>query len=114
MVGLVALGAALDLFDRIGHDRVERTILRNAAYLARRLDDIGVQPFGRDRGEPPGSGIVTSRLPDVNRVLESLQAHGITASVRNGLLRLSPSFYHLESELDRALEVVQSINSIRS
>jgi cysteine desulfurase / selenocysteine lyase len=110
MIGMVALRAALAFFEEVGHRRVEESILANAAYLARRLDEMGVEPYGREMGTAPQSGIVTSRVLDAAKTLDDLKSNGITASVRNGLLRLAPSFYHLESELETALETIQGSN----
>jgi cysteine desulfurase / selenocysteine lyase len=106
ILGMVALGAALEFRRRIGPARVETLILENASYLARAFDAHGAETYGRRRGVEPESGIVTLRCQNAEALFHALQASKITVSVRNGMLRISPSFYTSRSELDHVLSFV--------
>ena len=76
--------------------------MANAAYLAQGLAELGFTRYGTD---DPGaaSGIVTVSHPDVQGVFDALNQQQIIISVRNKLLRFSPTYYNDRVELDRTL-----------
>lgn len=41
-------------------------------------------------------------------VLDAISAHGITAALRNGLLRFAPTYYNTPDEMERILEVIEA------
>ncbi|HTC23553.1 MAG TPA: aminotransferase class V-fold PLP-dependent enzyme, partial [Gemmatimonadales bacterium] len=53
------------------------------------------------------SAIVCLELPDPARAHRALKAAGIVATVREGLLRLSPHLYNTPAELERVAEVLE-------
>jgi len=44
--------------------------------------------------------------PDATGAASALKQEGITASVRNRMLRLAPSYYNTKADLDAALDVL--------
>ncbi len=85
---LWALRYALDVFEELGWAAVYRAVSDNAKALAGALEAEGLFPA---LSEQAPTGIVTLRLrkPE-SEVTESLAEWGVQATVRNGMLRLSP------------------------
>ena len=59
------------------------------------------------------SGIVCLELPDPLRAYRALKAAGIVATVREGVLRLSPHLYNTPAELERVAEVLDGVRGER-
>ena len=59
------------------------------------------------------SGIVCHELPDPRRAYRALKAAGIVATVREGVLRLSPHLYNTPAELERVAEVLDGVRGER-
>ena len=53
-----------------------------------------------------GSAIVCLDLPDAGRAYRALKAAGIVATVREGVIRLSPHLYNTPAELERVAEAL--------
>ncbi len=101
VVGAAALGAAVDLLLEVGPAVVERRILdlndRFAAGLRARGADI-LSPWQPERR----SGILVFRLgDDPDALAAGLRAHGVTARVRSGGVRVAPHFYQDEEDVER-------------
>jgi selenocysteine lyase/cysteine desulfurase len=58
-----------------------------------------------------GSAIVCIELADAARAQRALKAAGITATVREGAIRLSPHLYNTPAELERVVEVLETVRS---
>lgn len=103
--GIAALHAALGQYAEAGVSFAHEQTLANAAYLAQGLAELGFTRYGTD---DPGaaSGIVTVSHPDVQGVFDALNQQQIIISVRNKLLRFSPTYYNDRVELDRTLAVL--------
>jgi len=57
------------------------------------------------------AGIVALRMPNAAAVSASLSAAGVSHSLREGAIRLSPHFYNTREEVRRALRVIESAMS---
>jgi cysteine desulfurase/selenocysteine lyase len=57
------------------------------------------------------AGIVALRMPNAATVSASLSAAGVSHSLREGAIRLSPHFYNTREEVRRALHVIESAMS---
>jgi selenocysteine lyase/cysteine desulfurase len=57
------------------------------------------------------AGIVALRMPNAPAVSASLSAAGVSHSLREGAIRLSPHFYNTREEVRRALHVIESARS---
>jgi cysteine desulfurase/selenocysteine lyase len=60
-----------------------------------------------------GSAIVCLELPDAARAYRALRAAGIFATVREGVIRLSPHLYNTPAELERVAEVLDTVRGER-
>jgi len=58
---------------------------------------------------PHGSAIVCLDLPDAARAYRALKAAGIVATVREGVIRLSPHLYNTPAELERVAETLETV-----
>ena len=56
-----------------------------------------------------GSAIVALELPDTVRAYRALKAAGVVATVREGVLRLSPHLYNTPAEMERVVEVLERV-----
>lgn len=96
--------AAIGIFRQFGvHALLERN-----AQLSRRLHDAlaahgAALPSWAERHR---STIVSVPVADTEAVMTRLRAAKVAASVRAGRIRLSVHFYNLESEIDRAAELL--------
>jgi selenocysteine lyase/cysteine desulfurase len=53
------------------------------------------------------AGIVSLRLPNATAVSESLRVAGVSHSLREGAIRLSPHFYNTREEIRRTLKIIE-------
>lgn len=115
LAGIVALDAALGVYEAVGKEEAERRVLAGAARLADGLDRLGLRRFG-SRDPRHASGIVTVEVAGNGTAAESvrlaLAERGVTASVREGKLRLAPSWptppEHIDAALDRLGAILQA------
>ena len=99
-VGIAALNATLDLYLESDPRGCEQRLLSTTALLAERLDALGLEPYGREAGEAPLSGIITYKHAAADQLARFLTSKSISVSVRNGLVRFAPSYYHTDEEVD--------------
>ncbi|HEV8613734.1 MAG TPA: hypothetical protein VGQ73_09485, partial [Gemmatimonadales bacterium] len=102
---LLGMCHALDLLEELGIDRIEahlRTIGTPVVEWAHRREVPLVSPEGAR-----GSGMVCLDAGALPGVLPALLEAGITASVREGALRLSPHCYNTREEMERVVEVLE-------
>lgn len=105
-LGVVGLHAALGLYQKAGPAWCERQVLDRAHQLAEGLDALALERYGTD--DPAhASGIVTVRHAEADAVFAYLKERGVTASVRNRMLRFAPTYYNSPGEIDRALDLLQ-------
>jgi len=110
LVGLVGLGAAIDLLLEVGLAEVERRLLA----VTRRLID-GLQARGCELFTPLDDrrrlGIVSFRHPaeESEAVFKRLLGRNIIGAHRRGWVRLSPHFYNTEAQVDAVLEGIASL-----
>jgi cysteine desulfurase/selenocysteine lyase len=106
--GIYGLRAAIDLLLEIGIGDISEETTRIAALLANRLDDIG---FRVATPRPIRSGLVGALPPSGDVTLlkwhRLLEENGVVCAPREGMLRFSPHFYNVESEIDRIIDVLR-------
>jgi selenocysteine lyase/cysteine desulfurase len=100
VVGVNALDAALELFDKFGVDNVEESVLSNSLYFLRQLETIGIHPLLAGYDFKYISGIVSFRSENVKSIYNALAETNINCSLREGLIRFSPHFYNTFEEID--------------
>jgi len=102
----VGLNSSLDLFFEVGLDAVYAHIHR----LTTRIVDWSAGATGVRLVTPPEktrrAGIVAVAPRDPVAASERLTAAGVTHSLREGAIRLSPHFYNTDDEIDRALALL--------
>jgi len=106
-LGVMALRAALELYEDAGPAACEARVLTHAGRLRDGFAEMGLGCYGAC--EPAhASGIVTVRHADPDGLYAYLRARGISASCRNRLVRFSPTYYNSAAEIDRALDAVET------
>ncbi len=104
-IGIAALDAALGLYEEADPAACERRIFAHTAHLRDGLRALHLDLYGS--ADPAHtSGIVTFQHPDPDGLFDFLNGRGIQASVRNRLVRLSPSWYNTREEMDAVLNAV--------
>ena len=105
--GIASMNAALKLYLHAGPENCEERILSNVQRLDAGLREAGLKPYGRREDELPQSGIISYRASDPNALFEHLQSRNVISSVRNEVLRFSPTYYNTEEEMDVVVEHVR-------
>ncbi len=106
-MGIMALRAALELYQDAGPAACERHALALADRLRAGLGTLGLALYGPPAG-PEASPIVTFHHPAPEALVAAMSAAGITVSCRNRLVRVSPTWYNSEGEIDRVLDAVET------
>ena len=108
LMGIYALGGAIDMFLEIGIEHIAARVMFLTDRLVAGVRDKGYRVISsRQAGE--GSGIVALRSDshDHDEIQRHLQGeHRIVIAVRNGRLRISPHIYNTIKEIDRLIEVL--------
>ncbi len=110
--GIFGLHAAIELLHEVGIEAIATEVKRITSLLAVRLEAIGYR-LGTPR--PIRSGIVAAIPPVVEtntllRLHRRLEENGIVCAPREGMLRFAPHFYNDEGEVERVIEVLQSVD----
>jgi cysteine desulfurase/selenocysteine lyase len=104
---LMGLGAALDLLDEVGIDRIAAHITGWLVELEKVLAVAGLDPGPRSEVR---RGILTFRAPSgsADDFVRRAQAAGIMLSARRGRVRVSPHLYNGEPELTALADFVRT------
>lgn len=110
------MAASLGLLNEVGIDRVASHVARVQAPLVDWLDRRG----GDDPGGPvvpvtplvdgERAGIVAFRSTRRDEVARRAEEEGITLSVREGLVRISPHLYSSVEEMERVVELLEDVH----
>ena len=116
-LGAAAVGAALDLLDAWGIERVEAFVRHLAAKLADKLLEMGLPVAGGASGthlahivsvgKSGGGRHYTADDPAMNALHEHLTAAGIRHSIRSGALRFSVGVYNDEDDIGRVVDAAR-------
>jgi selenocysteine lyase/cysteine desulfurase len=104
MIGITALNAAMDFFEIIGFEEIEKLILNNTEYFISRLNEIGINQMLQNSNRDSLAGIVTFPMENAEEVFEQLVKKNIVGSLREGMIRFSPHFYNTMDEIDTVIE----------
>jgi len=112
-IGIVALGAALDLLFEVGISRIEYTVLELGALIIEMAENRGLEvKTPREREKRSGITSIAGNF-DAGFVKDSLREQGTMVNVRDKALRISPHFYNTENDVfkffdafDRVLETL--------
>lgn len=105
--GIWGLDAAVTIQLAIGPAAIEKHILDLTALAAEGLERRGYEIVS-PRGAGEASGILSFRHPTiaVDVIAQCLGEAKVDVAVRGGALRVSPSYYNDESEIDRMLDAL--------
>ena len=112
MVGILALGASLELLTRMGlsHDKspVAQRVLEVTDLACQRLEEVGARVVTHREGDHR-SGIVVFDVPgrDPAELRRACQAEQVMLSCRAGRLRISPHAYTNDEDVARLIDVIQ-------
>ncbi len=104
-VGVVGLGAAIELFQQIGIERIESYLLELGDYLCERLQERGYRIISSWRaGEKSAVICCQHERHSAEELYQRLAAQRIVTTARVGRLRISPHIYNTGEEIDRLIE----------
>jgi selenocysteine lyase/cysteine desulfurase len=108
-LGIIALGAALDLLFEVGIERIEHAVLELGA-LIREMAELRGLEVKTPREEAERGGI-TSIAGDFDSefVRDSLRKQAIMVNVRDKALRISPHFYNTREDIVAFFEAFDRI-----
>src|SRR5437763_3567887 len=108
--GIFALGAALDLFETVGRDRIEERIHELTDYLHKGLEAEGLKiasPLQREQR----SGITIVEMEDPQEIVKHLAEDRIIVSARGKGLRVSVHIFNNCDDIDRLLAALRELPS---
>lgn len=105
--GIWGLDAAVRIQLALGPQAIERHILGLNALAAEKLKSKGYRIVSPD-GEGERSGILSFRHPKAAsaEIADRLSQAGVDVAVRGNALRISPSYYNDDQEVDRFIDAL--------
>lgn len=105
-LGIYALNTVLKMFESFGYRRIENRVIDNTLFLRNKLNENGINLFPQELEEKYYSGIVTFKHPDTTGLFNWLSERKIVASLREGMIRLSPHFYNNDDDLEKVVDAI--------
>lgn len=110
-IGLIAIDASLKLFEEIGYDIIEQSVLNNTEHLINLLSEAGFNVILKDTSRENRAGIVTFKHDKAELFVNKLKEENVICSVREGMIRLSPHFYNNKEDLEKFVEILNDITA---
>jgi cysteine desulfurase / selenocysteine lyase len=104
--GAMALGAALELIERIGLPAIQHRVAHLTRSLRAGLGSGGFRVTGHDGAVSP---IVSVHVEQAEASLRRLESLGVHASVRAGRIRLGVSWYNNDTDIERCLHAFEQL-----
>ncbi len=109
LLGIFALGAAVDLLLEVGIDAVEKKVLELGDVIIEEAEKRGfLVNTPKSRNERAGIVSLSGEFDPV-RVKDNLREMGIMVNVRGGALRVSPHFYNTYEEIEFFFESLERL-----
>ncbi len=108
LIAIHGLLASLELFASFGNERKNKIILDNSEYLINELKKNNLNPVLQNQSQEKLSAIVTIKSDEAKDLLMKLTNANVRASLREGMLRLSPNFYTMKDEIDKVVEILRT------
>jgi cysteine desulfurase/selenocysteine lyase len=109
LMGVIGLGAAVELLLEVGIRNIEQRVLGLGDRIIQEAEKRGHSVRTPKARESRGGNITISGEFDPTGMREALNKKGIMANVRGGGLRLSPHFYNTETEILRVFETMDGL-----
>lgn len=105
--GVLGLGAAIELFQQVGVETIERYLLELGDYLCERLIEKGYRVISSRRaGEKSAVICCQHDRHSAEELYRHLDERRIITTPRLGRLRISPHFYNTREEIDQLIEAL--------
>ena len=102
--GVIGLGAAIEMFQSVGIERIERHLLELTDHLCEVLRAKGYRVVSSRRaGEASAIVACQHDTHSAQSLYERLDAQNIITTARLGRLRISPHFYNTQADIERLL-----------
>jgi len=111
VMGILALGASVELLLEIGIEKIESRVLELGDLIIREAKkrDFEVRtPISRE--ERAGIVSISGNFDPLN-LKDELKSLGVIVNVRGGALRVSPHFYNTDEEISRLFESIDNVLS---
>ncbi len=108
-IGVYAINASLNFMKEIGYKNIEEKVLNNASYLTDKLKEIGLKPLLAEFENNNRAGIVACKINNAQTVHDELLKNKIHTAVREGYIRFSPHFYNNNKDIDKVIDVLNSV-----
>jgi selenocysteine lyase/cysteine desulfurase len=99
LMGILGLGAAIDLLFEVGIENIEQRVLGLGDLIIHEAEKRGYTLLTPKDREERGGNITICGKFDPAKMKNALQEKGIMVNVRGGGLRVSPHFYNTEEEI---------------
>ncbi len=111
MLGTIVLDASLSLIEEVTVAEIELLVKEKSEYLFDQINQSPALELITSNSKDRYAGIVVFRhkQKDSNTLYESLMKHKVVCAHRGGGIRFSPHFYTSNSVLDKAIELVHSV-----
>lgn len=103
---ILALDAAVGLFEEVGPAEVERRALAVTGEIREQARERGYRVLDQEGPGGPGPMAVVGGDFDPGQVHNRLAAEGVQLAARGGGLRFSPQFYNTAGEVGRLFELL--------
>ncbi len=109
VMGIFALGAAIELLLEVGINRIQTRVLELGDLIIRESEKRDFQVRTPKRKEERGGIISIFGNFDPTSAKDKLRADGIMVNVRGGAIRISPHFYNTEYEVLRFFDSIDRV-----
>lgn len=109
VMGIFALGAAIDLLTELGIDRIQARVIELGDLIIREAEKRDFQVRTPKSKEERGGIISILGNLDPIKVKDKLKEEGILVNVRGGAIRVSPHFYNTEYEILRLFNAIDKV-----
>src|SRR3990170_2235247 len=109
VMGIFALGAAIDLLNEVGIDRIQARVIELGDLIIREAEKRDFQVrTPKNKNERGGIVSIIGDFDPIN-IKDKSKEEGILVNVRGGAIRISPHFYNTEYEILRLFNAIDRV-----
>jgi len=109
LMGILGLGAAIELLAEAGIEKIENNVLCLGDVIIREAEARGFVVLTPKDRAARGGNITFCGSFDPAKVRDTLRGRGILVNVRGGGLRVSPHFYNNETDINKLFAAIDDI-----